>query len=377
MVAQQAYGGYIPLTQQGLGGQSAGRFSSYGRDVPFNPALQRGEGLSEGFGQDYQAALGMQRDMYGQFGQMAAGQGPSLAQAQLQQGMAMASQGATQQMLNARGGNAAGAQMAGASIGASMGGQAAMGAAALRQQEQLAAMQAQAGMASQMAGQGLQGRLGMEGLYQGALGAQLDANLQARGMADARHNQDIERAKGIKSMFLPDLSDVRSKQDIQPTAAATPSATDTMGSVGGLLGGKAGGLLSTLGPLIALSDVRTKTGVEPTSASEVMGQLDPTSFEYKPGFGQPPGRNLGVMAQDLGAAYPPAVGQGPDGLQYIDQAKAGALTLAATAEQEQRIRRLEAALAGMASPLQTAAARPMPSDTLYRIHGTSEPPRAA
>lgn len=344
-----------------------GRYTDYGREAATNPAMQRMEGIGAGFGQDYQSALAMQGQMYNQFGQMAAGQGPSLAQAQLQQGMGMASQAATQQMLAARGGNAAGAQMAGASIGSAMGGQAAMASAALRQQEQLAAMQAQAGMAGQMAGQGLQGQLGMEGLYQGALGSQLDANLAGRQLRNENQMQRLERGKMIKSFFLPDLSDVRSKTGIEPTQSGAQQAGGILGALG--LGG--------IGSLVALSDERSKMDIAPTSASEVMGQLDPASFEYKPGFGQPPGRNLGVMAQDLGAAYPPAVGEGPDGLQYIDQAKAGALTLAATAEQEQRIRRLEAALAGMASPLQTAAARPMPSDTLYRIHGTSEPPRAA
>lgn len=341
----------------GAGGKLyQGRYTDYGREAPFNPAMQRMEGLGAGFGQDYQAALGQQGQMFDQYGQMAAGQGPSLAQAQLQEGMGMASQAATQQMLNARGGNAAGAQMAGATIGASMGGQAAMASAALRQQEQLAAMQQQAALANQMAGQGLQGQMGMEQLYQGALGQQLDANLAGRQLRNEGQMQRLERGKMIKSFFLPDLSDPRAKTGIEPTQ---PSGAQKAGGILGALG------LGTIGSLVALSDVRSKTNIAPTSASEVMGQLEPATYEYKPGFGQPPGRNVGVMADDLGAAYPQAVGQGPDGLLYIDQAKAGALTLAASAEQEKRIRMLEAALAGMNTPLQTAASRPLPSEALY------------
>lgn len=336
------------------------RATAYGRDTAWNPELQRGRALSGGFGQQYGGAFGMQRDMYNRFGQMAAGAGPSLAQGQLQAGMADAGRAATQQMLQARGGNAAGAQMAATGMQANMGGQAAVAAANLRQQEMLGAMSAQAGMANQMAGQSLQGQLGMEGMYQGALQSQLEANLGGRQQRLDERNARIERAQGIKGMILPDLSDMRSKTDIQPTQ----TGAQTAGGILGMLGGKA----AALGPLIALSDERAKQNVAPTSASEVVGNLDAASYEYKPGFGQEPGRNLGVMAQDLGAAYPPAVGQGPDGLQYIDMAKAGALTLAATVEQEKRLRALEQMLGGGAF----GGAAQQGSSLGYRAHGTAE-----
>src|SRR5512138_554539 len=166
----------------------SGRYTDYGRESRNNPAFRRMEGLGAGFGQQYGGAFQQQRDMYNQFGQMAAGQGPSLAQDQLMRGVGQASQMATGAALGARGGNVSGGQMAAANVGATMGAQAAMDSAALRQQEQIAAMSAQAGMANQMAGQSLQGQLGMEGLYQGALGQQLDANLRARELRNQQQN---------------------------------------------------------------------------------------------------------------------------------------------------------------------------------------------
>lgn len=333
---------------RGGGQQQVGKYSDYGRDVPYNPALQRGEGLSEGFGTQYGGAFQNQQAMFDQFGRMAAGQGPSLAQDQLQRGVGEARASATQAALSARGGNASGGQFAAANVAANMGSQAAMDSAALRQQEQMAAMGAQGQLAGQMAQQSLQGQLGMEGLYQGALSSQLDANLMAKQQRLDERAQQVERAKGIKSMFIPDLSDVNAKENILPTdASSAPKLRDTQEKSGlstasgilGQLGGKAG----AIGSLIALSDERAKKQIAPGNlqASQAVGDLGSYEFEYKAGYGQPAGRRFGVMAQEMERVYPQAVVDTPQG-KGIDVPQGLGLNLAATAEQERRLRELEA-----------------------------------
>lgn len=358
MAEQQTYGNYMPHGAPGAVGiypGQVGAFNEYGRDVPFNPALQRTQGLSEGFGGQYAGALASQQGVFNQFGQMAAGQGPSLAQSQLQQGMGQASQAATQQMLNARGGNAAGAQAAAAQIGSSMGGQAAMAAAQLRQQEQLAAMQAQAGMANQMAAQGLQGQIGMEGFNQAALQAQLEANMGKRQMQYDEKGNRIERARGIKGMILPDLSDERAKTNILPTQNRPNEQTGAQ-KAGGILG-SLGGIGSLIGPLVALSDEEAKQDIRPgnLSASQAVGAMNPYSWEYKSGYG-PAGRQLGPMAQEVEQVYPGAV-QTIGGLKHVDVGRMTGLNTAALSEQirmnderDQKIAGLEAMLASVAGP---------------------------
>jgi hypothetical protein len=175
-------------------------YQTFGRGSSTNPEFTRLRGLAGGFGNQYGQAYGQQQAAYDAFGAMAAGQGPSLAQSQLASGVGQAQQAATQAALQMRGGNAAGGQLAAAMGTAQMGGQAAMDAAALRQQEQLAAMQAQAAMASQMAGQSLQGQMGLEGMYQQGLGAQLGADVDYRTQSRAiREQERAGRGNRIRS----------------------------------------------------------------------------------------------------------------------------------------------------------------------------------
>ena len=363
MATQSSYGGYTPIEEtrsqrniqgynpdgtpiyKGVDPRQVGKYSDFGRDVPFNPALQRGEGLSEGFGQQYGGAFQQQQGLFDQYGRMAAGQGPSLAQDQLQRGLGEGRAMATQAALSARGGNSAGGQFAAAGVAANMGGQAAMNAAALRQQEQMMAMGAQGQLAGQMAGQSLQGQLGMEQLYQGALGQQLDANMAAKQQRLDERSAQIERAKATKSMFIPDLSsDENLKQDIIGTDNATQQAQQ--GKTGaqtasGILGAL-GGTLGKVAPLVALSDENSKKHIAPGNlqASQAVGDMGSYEFEYKAGYGQPAGRRFGVMAQEMERVYPQAVIDTPQG-KGIDVAQGLGLNLAATSEQERRLRMLE------------------------------------
>jgi hypothetical protein len=379
------------LEHGGSGGQHEA-YQTWGRDVD-NPMNRRLEGLAGGFGSQYGGALQQQQQMYNQFGAMAAGQGPSLAQSQLQQGMNQAQQAAVQSALAARGGNAAGGQAAAMQAATAFGGQAAVQSAQLAQQEQIAAMQAQAGMANQMAGQGLQGQMGMEGLYQGNLGAQYQGDIDYRlGSRNARanermgHNQRIRGNVGAATLGAAGdssggvLSDERVKTNIQPTGGVPiyqgagqidPYSMNEINAMRGQQGGgqsqiddsskwlkagesQGGGLGKILSLVGLLSDERTKTNIAPgnLSASQAVGALNPYTFEYEAGYGQPPGRHIGVMAQDLEQVAPQAVDTGPDGLKRINTAQATGLTLAAGAEtaqrqqaQEKRIGELEQMLA--------------------------------
>lgn len=341
------------LKHGGSGGKHE-PYQLYGQHAG-QPAFERMKSMSGGFGGQYSGAFGLQRDMYNQYGQMAAGQGPSLAQAQLQQGMGAASQAATQQMLQARGGNAAGGQLGAATIGSSMGGQAAMNAAALRQNEQMMAMSAQGQLAGQMAGQSLQGQLGMEGLYQGALGNQLAADVQyrlgARGLREQErmgHNQRVRGNVDAATLGLGGgdlLSDMRAKQNVSPTTGAyagyqNPGLAQAGDEIGNSGEAKIG-LGSILGIAGLLSDERAKQNVVPGNlqASDAMSELQPISFEYKAGYG-PGGRRFGVAAQDMQRAYPQAVIDTPQGMG-IDVPQGLGLNLAATAEHERRLRELE------------------------------------
>jgi hypothetical protein len=381
------------LEHGGSGGQHEA-YQTWGRDVD-NPMNRRLEGIAGQYGGQYQGALQQQQGMFNQFGAMAAGQGPSLAQSQLQQGMNQAQQAAVQSSLAARGGNAAGGQAAAMQAATAFGGQAAVQSAQLAQQEQIAAMQAQAGMANQMAGQGLQGQMGMEGLYQGNLGAQYQGDIDYRlGSRNARanermgHNQRIRSNVGAGTMGLAGdssggvLSDERTKMNIQPAGAGLPGALAggegiptyqgagqvdpySMNEINAMRGAgsgqlqvddsdkwlkagesQGGGLGKILGLVGLLSDERTKRNISPgnLSASQAVGALDPYTFEYEAGYGQAPGTHIGVMAQDLEQVAPQAVQDTPNG-KMINTAQGTGLALAASADQEKRIRELEQMLA--------------------------------
>ena len=178
---------------------------------------------------------GMQRDVYGGFGEMGSrydamyrGEGPSLGREMLQQGMSQAQQQAGQTAASTTGGaaNALVAQRLAQQTGASLAGQAAGQAAQMRQQEQFAAMQgkaamlqAQGGLAGQMregdyygagqmegrAGQRLGAQMGMEGqIYQGQLG-QAGADQQAQMWAQGANIESEEARKARKQQFVSGL----------------------------------------------------------------------------------------------------------------------------------------------------------------------------
>jgi len=98
----------------------------------------------------------------------------------------------------------------------------------------------------------------------------------------------------------------------------------------------------------AFSDERVKTDVGrgDVAASEAMAELKPSTYQYaSPEYG-PGGQKIGIMAQDLEKtpAGSQLVQNTPAGKQ-VDVAGGMSLALASGADQEKRIRELEAALA--------------------------------
>lgn len=333
-------------------------YQTWGRDRT-NPVNQRLQGLAGQYQGQYGTALGQQQASYDAFGQMAAGEGPSLAQSQLQQGMNQAQQAAVQSALNVRGGNAAGGQAAALQAATSFGGQAAVGAAQLAQAEQIAAMQAQAAQANAMAQQGLQGQMGMEGLYQQGLATQyqgdIDYRLGARGLREQERAGRNARIKGAIPFYDVLSSDERNKTDIQPTNADRIMQSNPYY---GQQQEKGNGLGKILGLVSLLSDERTKRNLAPgnLAASQAVGELDPYTFEYEAGLGQPAGQHVGIMAQDLEKVAPQAVIDTPQG-KMVNTAQGTGLALAATADHEQRMRDMESAL-GMATNQGPSTGRP-------------------
>lgn len=241
-----------------------------------------------------------------QYSAMAEGLGPSVAQQQLQ-AQSEANQRAQMAAINqSRGGNLAGNFNAALSAGAGMQQATNQQAAILRAQEQQAAI---AGL----------GQLGGQ-----VIGQELAFNqLAQQGLATAGQ-QNIDWQLGKRGLDLQ-RDGMQFDQNMQIAKSA-------MQGVGSVVGGA------------VMSDERAKSDIMPTaqSASEAIGEVDPITFRYQPGLG-PYGQQFGVSAQQLEQTSlgPQLVREGPDGFKRVDTGGAAMASLAATAEQERRLRALE------------------------------------
>lgn len=204
-----------------------------------------------------QARLGLM-GLANQYGQMAAGQGPSLAQMQLQratdQNMQQAASMAATTGMGARG--AGGLRQLG-NQRAAIGQQMAADSGLLRMQEQLAAMNAQGGLLSGIRGQDL-----------GAAQANQAAALQQRGLNDQATLGTQQLGSGLMNSGMTgmgnysqlnqngqlSLAKLGSHYDDQMNAAALESRGNRAGLVKGVAGGLASlipGVGQVLGPAIA------------------------------------------------------------------------------------------------------------------------------
>jgi hypothetical protein len=283
----------------------------YGAGTGGNEAMSRlqqqamaNQGMAGQFG-------GQQQSAYDMYAAQARGEGPSLAQEQLKQATSQNVANQQAMMAQGRGGNIAGMSRAAAAAGA--GAQAAgnQQAAQLRAQEQLAAMGGMADMANTQAQMNMQQQLAYEQMLQQSQMAQMDASQQQnqfqlqRDFAQQQANRDF--GLGIADRFI-------------------------------------GGGMGAAQTAAMFSDERVKTNAQPggLQASQAVGSLTPTTYQYKsPEYG-PAGTRIGVMAQDLERS--------PAGAQLVQNTPAGktvdvaggmSLALAASADQEKRLRMLE------------------------------------
>ena len=345
--------------EQFQAGQAGGRFAG-SRDT-------MGEGL------------GYYRDMI-------EGEGPSVAEEQMRAGSEANIRGQIQAQATGRGGNMAATQQIAAGQAAGQGMEMNQQAAALRAQEQQAAMAGFSGVAGQMAGMDLEQQLGMAGIgMEGKLG-ELGAFVDYEGIRQKELEDRRRMGLDIAGMAFGaigsgmSMSDVRAKENIVPLDEATA-----------MRGGAQGLGIDSAADRIAMRTHRPETGLDiieaanaqgladrdpfagydrgdvgtadpfagdrsrfvsrvgggpnplqaEQDAAEALGRVGAYEFDYKPGMG-PGGRQVGPMAQDL-AAEPALAGMvvpTEQGLG-VDTAAAGRTALAATSNHERRMQELE------------------------------------
>ncbi len=254
--------------------------------------------------------------------QQAAGQGPSVAQAQLQGALDANQQQALSLAAGARG-NTALAQRNAMLAGSQANLQAGTQMAALRAQEQLSAQQQLAGVLGQQRGMDLEGR-GMYGQQALGLGQQGLSSEELRqqammGQLDADTQHQLAAYQGR-------LQNQQGKRQF------------------------AGQLLQTAGSIAPmLSDERTKEAVADAGddVAALLAGIKARSYDYKD-QAHGAGRQYGLIAQDLersemGKAM---VQEGPDGLKRVDVGRAALGSLAASSELAKRLARLERKVGG-------------------------------
>lgn len=209
---------------------------------------------------------GDQRQAMDLYQQAALGQGPSAAQAMLRQATDANVANQLSMAAASRGGNLGAAERGAAIAGMGAQAQGAQALAVQRAAEQQAAMQGYGAMASDVQGQILGNNLAYEQMLQQHTQAQ-------RGFDDAYKLGD--RAL-----------DMQAKKQMWDNILGLGQLTAS--TVGTAMGGA------------SMSDERVKRNIQPggMAATQAVGELQPATFEYKPGFGGP-GQRVGIMAQDL------------------------------------------------------------------------------
>jgi len=280
---------YNPLAYQ-YGGQTGGAGLEESRYANMASAATGRAGPQIDQGQ-YQADLGNagqsrvnQQDVYAMLQRQAMGQGPSVAEAQMNAGLAQGFRNAMQTAAGARGGGAnlvAAQQLASSQQGQLA--QAAIGQGAIaRAQEQLGAQQQlaqqavqmraadlqQAGMSAQLAyqqaaleaqqrGLNQQGQLGFEGLRQGVFQSQLSAQ-----QAGEAQNQQIGLANAQLDFQRQQANQALMRQIVGGafTAAGAVGGAMVGGPAGAMAGGAAGNAAGNIASNAVAGDTNPGTG---------------------------------------------------------------------------------------------------------------------
>lgn len=371
------YGG-----QQGGAGIEQNRYANMGTAAAGNAAPQMNlsgyndttGGYSEGQGGT--AALG-QYGALQMMQQAASGNGPSVAQAQLQQGIAQSQRAQMQQAAGARGGgaNLVAAETMGAQNASNLQSQGLGQAATLRAQEMLGAQQAYAGQANAMRSSALQqGGLESQMAYQqaGLQSGQNSLNQQGQlayeAMRQGVFNSQLsaqqagEAQNANTGMTASQLAWQQQQANSQWQRQLIGGAITAAGTVGGaMIGGPAGAVAgnaagTAVGGAVAgaaTSDVRAKSNIRDGSAAidQTLGQMGAYQYEYnRPDL--PGGTQTGTMAQQLlgTPAGAPLVARDQHGRLVIQGPQATNFSLAALARLNDRVQQLEGQQGGGAAP---------------------------
>lgn len=289
---------------------------------------------------------------------LANGTGPSLAQTQLQNqsDRNLAAQMAAMQ--SSRGGNLNATQMQAATAGMAQQQATNQAMAELRAQEQINAINASGQLATTMAGMSSDRQMGMMGMGQDALMQQYQVGAQ-RDIAQAQLRQQRLEQRNESRRKWADfgvgalgkvteaagnamaLSDVRVKVDVQdkPNIAKALASLFEGGDEPQKEDEGYGGGLGVLSGVFGKAQRK--------AIAKELANLKPYSYKYDKkarALGMPGGSIVGILAQDMEKAGPhskSAVYDHPAGPKALHPAKAIGLALAACADQEHRLAKLE------------------------------------
>jgi hypothetical protein len=174
--------------------------------------------------------------------------------------------------------------------------------------------------------------------------ANLDAQLKATGMDDARRAQYMQTLLGgmatQESNVLRGQEIALANKQLDEQRRARYSAAET-----GMLGSVLGGGAALGAAAIMASDRNVKENIkEAKGASDWLDALTAFIYNYKQGKGLPEGNKTSVMAQDLEKAGPEGkqmVSKNEDGIKMVDYGQGFAAMLAAMVDMKEQLNRLQ------------------------------------
>lgn len=341
--------------QAGSADQMMGRYQSMGSTEHNAHAAQTGDRGMDAYGQQMkgigadqdQARRWNQEAANAQFGAIAnlqnqaAGRGPSQAGAQLQQGLEQGIN-ANMAVANSARGQAglANAQKNALGQNAQMAGQSANQAAQLRAQEMQSAQQ-QLMQATNQA----QNQYGAQQQGYSSLGMQGAGAVQGNELANAQFQQQQNALNQQGRLGFEQLGFNAQAQNMQAQMNNQNNAYQMNMSNAANAGRTAGGIISAAGSAMMMSDQRAKDNIRDAGPGldEALNNIHGYQYNYKPGLGQSPETQTGIMAQDLAStdAGSKLVGQHPSGAMGVKIPEATGFALASVAHLNQKINNLQ------------------------------------
>jgi hypothetical protein len=328
-----------------IGNESTQQFDAMG---------QAAQGRDAASMQAAQINMGPQNQVRGQQSQLgsmlmqqAQGQGPSVAQLQLQRGLGQAIASQRAQAASARGISPGLAQRLASQGIAQAQSQTNADAAQLRAGEM---MQARGALGSMLAGQRGQDQgiaAQQAGLQQGANQANLGASMQQQGMNDQMTqyytSQGFSRDQAAQ-MAAAQLQQLNADQQTSANSLNQATAEENAKRQQTAQGGMISAIGTGLGGILK-SDRTAKTDIKGADeeTEEMLDGLGSYLYRYKK-ESDGHGKHLGIMAQDMAKSRMgrEIVGRLPDGDLGLDGKKTLGALLAASANLNKRVRQMEA-----------------------------------